>query len=144
MYLLLAPRVEWTSPPQRPSTNLLVRDSFTHITSSFNLIRVVHLHLYPPIRCDCTLELFTRNIPRVNLAKSCIRASRGGSHSRLFTCWMEDYLSLRDIEEYSKTSTKRYLHPPKKLLEDNVFSYVCLSFSLSVHRQPHTSLNNET
>ena len=55
----------------------MVMDSFTHITSSSNLIRVVHLHLYPPIRCDSTLELFTRNIPQVNLAKSCIKASRG-------------------------------------------------------------------
>ena len=95
-------------------------DSFTHITSSSNLIRVVHLHLYPPIRCDCTLELFTRNIPQVNLAKSCIRASRGARHSQLFTCWMGDYLSLRNTKETSNTSIKFYYYPPAKLWEGNI------------------------
>ena len=111
----------------------MVMDSFTHITSSSNLIRVVHLNLYPPIRCDCTLELFTRNIPRVNLAKSCIRSSRGARHSQLFTCWMEDYLSLRNTKETSNTSTKRYYYTPGTLLEGNVFSRVCLSTGLTWH-----------
>ena len=110
-------------------------DSFTHITSSSNLICVVHLHLCPPIRCDCTLDLFTRNIPWVNLAKSCIRASRGARYPQLFTCWMGDYLSLRNTKETSNTSIKRYYYPPTKLREGNVFSRVCLSTDLTWQRK---------